>query len=168
MAVVIWDAIYFLLLLFGYLANQQSRVLKSHCVAPLSLVFVHIIGYALQEFNIGPEYVQNHLHNLGAVAIVPMSFIASITITLWGLRPWESRNEIAKKIILKYEIPLYSVSCLACIILEIMQVTVFRQKALAMGYSGDFDFIDSICYVLGFLIVVVNHYAHKKKLRSLT
>jgi hypothetical protein len=161
MALVIIDVVVAILIMWFLINTNRNAngMLKKYLIVPVILIWVHVVGNALQENNIGPEFVRGHLHDIGVAAMWCMlGLMYLLRIPISGALNYQSTITTVNSV-LKFTIPLHGVTTILCIGYKVSQVTLFRKEYIAKGYSGMLDVVDVAALILGFLIMVVNHFA---------
>ncbi|WP_028777558.1 hypothetical protein [Shimazuella kribbensis] len=166
MTVVIFDVVVaILVMLYLSKVNKSANgMVKKYLIVPVILIWVHLVGNALQENNIGPEFLQGHLHDLGVAAMwcmVVLRYFVHPSTTI----PYYQKAVATANSVLKLTVPLHGVTTLLCIGYKVSQVTVFREEHIAKGYSGMLDVADIAALCVGFLVMVVNHYLLRGSVR---
>lgn len=167
-----------------FIINSLSKgTLKQYLLVPLVLVWIHALGTYMQEFEIGPKWMQYHLSSFGdSTRLMPivmgiLIFKADLSISQWHVPPlpavWITNN------MLKWALPANITSTIAGVVMEIAQVTVLREIYIAIreiyiarGYSGSLDYGDILALLLGGIVVMISHFAfqgsvNRKKTRLL-
>lgn len=162
MAAIIADttlAIIVMLLVFLPMLVKTKGQLTGYMIVPVLLIWVHVIGNGMQETDNGPEWAQNHLHDLGVAtfALMQMQIYFGLRHRMSLYSPGYDAD--LPMMVMRFVIGSHLVGTLMCIGYKISQVTVFHEDTLAKGYSGQLDFGDISMFVLGFLIIVANHFA---------
>lgn len=141
-----------LVALFVWLACDEAGVtwLKGFFATPVALAAVHTVGDCMQTLNLGPEWVQNHLHNLGVCGLA----------TLLSLAGNKKRLSIKVIQVLMRRMSIVAVALtILAILYEILLVTTLKQSSVAKGYSGSLDWIDISAYLVGLALMLANHFA---------
>jgi hypothetical protein len=137
-----------------------ARAILRFFFVPTTLFGIHVYGNTMQELAIGPELLRNHLHNLG-VAGISMLFALMATLIIRSLplklAPHEWRDKTARKA-MDLTTRYWLVASALIVINEILEVTIWREDMIAKGYSGQFDWFDTLAYGIGALVIVANHY----------
>mgnify|MGYP001310674928 CR=1 FL=1 len=133
-------------------------------LVPCTLLWIHTIGNTLQELQLGPKWVQNHLHNLG---VANLTIGCAIVHAIIKVR-WNPNYEKSYK--LEVYLPWCTIwyhlaGTAICILEELRQITIAREEYIARGYSGNLDIGDMIAYGLGFIIMLINHFSLRNKIR---
>ena len=165
MIIVVSDivgAVLMMLLFFVLLRRKLEGQLNTYLIVPSMLIWVHVIGNGLQETEHGPKWVQDHLHDLG-VATFALSHVVTYLIVR-GKNPFLSGYDAAlPAIVMRFTVGAHAVGTLVCVAYKISQITLFREQTIAEGYSGQLDLGDTSMFLLGFLVVLVNHFAMRKQ-----
>lgn len=161
MAAVILDIILVMVIalyISVQLRQPKGKVVFQYLAFPLALVVIHEIGNTLQELEIGPEWAQYHLHNVGFTSVLALP-IASLAVWL-GEDDQQKKGASPEKAVRFVELlPFtFGATTVFCIALEVYMVTLNREAALRIGYSGALDIGDVVAYLIGFALVMVNHW----------
>lgn len=127
-------------------------------LVPAGLVWVHALGEYMQDNNLGPEWAQNHLHNIGSpgrlLGYIGLAFIfASV--------PGKNKNQFtlrAVELVMRATIIAWSLGVVGCVLFEIKEVLFFKERLIADGYSGELDVGDLLAYGVGLALVLPNHF----------
>lgn len=132
--------------------------LSSYFLVPVGLVWVHVLGEHMQDNNIGPEWVQNHLHNAGS----PGRLLGYVGLVLLFTSPTlASRNYARFRVVdltMKAVVVLWGLGTLGCVVFEIKEVLFFKERLIADGYSGELDLGDMLAYGIGLSLVLLNYF----------
>lgn len=157
----------FTLFLLAFYSWLSSPYLLGYMVVPILLIGVHVAGDAMQERHIGPDWIQNHLHNVGAVGTALNSVTLAILLIKQGSNQEIWRYRVADAIM--WLTPRYWVAgTLAAIGMELYIITFSREQMIAAGYSGRLDYADVSAYLMGLAIVLLNHHIMRPRIQEWT
>lgn len=143
---------------------KTDKSLGGYFVIPVVLLCVHVYGNTVQELELGPAWVRNHLHNVG---------VASLSLT-WG--SCLILRDIKRKRLAGYDKPhiiRHSLSTSFCYwlllatlgaIQEVLTVVIWGENARAAGYSGEIDWFDLSAYAIGSAIITLNYLWFKPRI----
>ena len=139
--------------------SKTSKSLASFFILPAILLGVHVYGNTVQELELGPEWIRNHLHNTGVAGI---SMIWAMFFTLLSMRPNArfTRNQMRIKTAryaMNMSLFYWIFSTCTGVAIEILTVTIWGEDSKAAGYSGELDWFDLSAYAVGLTIVVTNY-----------
>lgn len=147
-------------ILLLYFIGKINKLLTKYLVLPLLLMWLHVAGSTLQDSNLGPEWVQNHLHNLGAAATFMM-------FGLWRLNKLSdrymllnrmSRTRANTKALMVCTLQGWTVGVIVGCGIEVLMVTAGRANAVQQGYSGAMGWMDIGAYVISEVLILINYY----------
>jgi hypothetical protein len=146
---------------------KTSKSLTSYFVLPVTLLGVHVYGNTVQELELGPEWIRNHLHNTG---VAGLSLIVALFFVLleWKKRynHFESglrRVRVAQSA-MNHVLYYWTFSTVFGVGQEIVAVTIWGESSKAAGYSGKLDWFDLSAYAIGMLIVTLNYLRLKPRI----
>lgn len=158
---IFWGALWVMFVFFVFSKKTTSHAkathgqIRTYLIVPAVLVWVHVVGNLLQETGTGPEWVQNHLHDLG-VATFALAH-GHTYMTLRGRRMLNFGYDPHMARMIVWFVPVaHGVGTLLCVLYKVGQVTIWRERTIAQGYSGEFDFGDVTAFLIGFAIVMAN------------
>ncbi len=140
-----------------YLAIFSRRIVP-YLITPATLMWIHVIGNAMQEQNTGPEWARNHLHNLGVASCCMMAGSVLIPIARYRFRYAtyvQTCMAVAKGALTGLFLG-WSIGVVVCCIYEVLMVTSWRTQSLAQGYSGRLDWPDISAYFIGEALMLIN------------
>ncbi len=146
-----------ILLLFGVL--KINKKVLPYLTVPILLMWVHVAGSALQDNNIGPEWAQNHLHNLGAPASAMLFGLIGTqgSINSYIKRTGASIYRATTRALMLGVVKGWTLGVIACIGIEILMVTAMHDDTVRQGYSGATDWIDISAYLIGEALIIINY-----------
>lgn len=147
-----------ILLLLGVL--KLNRKVMPYLVVPTLLMWTHVGGSALQDNNIGPEWAQNHLHNLGAPASMMLFGVLGIrgAIDKYIRKTGASLSQATARVLMLGIVRGWTLGVIICIGIEIFMVTVVRDQTVQQGYSGAADWLDIAAYLIGEVLILINYF----------
>lgn len=146
---------------------QSNKSLTSYFVLPVALLGVHVYGNTVQELELGPEWIRNHLHNTGVAGLsMIVALIYALVEKQWryGHLPQAARRIKLARSAMNQVLWYWLISAGSGISLEIVTATIWDEGAKAAGYSGKLDWFDLSAYLVGALIVTLNHLWFKRRI----
>lgn len=141
-----------------YAAIKVNKHLIAYMTVPVLLVWLHVGGSVLQDRNIGPEWVQGHLHNIGAPVIVMFfAFCGMRGLIARHLKTGMSFRRAGSKAFMTCVLYGWIGGVVVGCLIEVADVTVSREENMAQGYSGQLDWGDLVSYGLSAAIMIFNH-----------
>lgn len=149
--------------------SLYCKSMMPYIVAPSVLIAAHLTGESFQHYQVGPAWVQGHLHNVGVVTTVAFVFVYCLAV--WRRRFRQSllalNTETIRRYLRRFMLIAYGGTILG-VLDEGLVVLANKQALMAEGYSGMVDIVDIIAYVIGLVVLVVNHrYMSHKVLKRL-
>ena len=137
--------------------------LRTYFIVPIALSALHLVGNEMQEREIGPEWIQDHLHNAG-IAAGSCSAVAIYLLARGQFKEeWKpGDNPLLAPMTIAFIPRWHGAVTLFLILLEVVQVVVNRDSMMARGYSGAVDVGDIVAYLIGFAVIVANHAALRR------
>lgn len=156
-------------LAFTWLIAVQppNKWIRIYYLLPLVLIWAYAAGELLQEFEKGPAWAQNHLHNLGAAFL-------GVFFTFWFLprlfqkysRTLPSQQAVTKAVV-NLTLWGWTGGVIACCAQEIAMVTLWRENTIANRYSGNVDWLDIAIYLISEALIILNYiYVGKLAIRK--
>ncbi len=154
------------IVLTAIIVAKTDRSLTSFFVVPLILLGVHVYGNTVQELQLGPEWIRNHLHNTG---VAGLSLIWSQTLSLSRMSSYRGLGYAQRRIktaqtAMNMSLYYWSFSTLTGFGIEILTVTIWGDDYKAKGYSGELDWFDLSAYAIGATIVTLNYLWFKPRI----
>ncbi len=145
--------------LVSALIRKTGKPLTPYFIAPMILLAVHVYGNTVQELELGPEWIRNHLHNTG---VAGLSLIFALGFALRDMKPDEqlSQNELCinwARYAMNQSWYYWLLASAFGVTQEIVTVAIWGEHAKAMGYSGKVDWFDLSAYAIGVIVVTANH-----------
>lgn len=138
------------------LTMKTSKLLASFFVLPLTLLGVHVYGNTVQELGLGPEWIRNHLHNMGVAGISIIGALFAL-LTMRTQRGYTRSHIETARYAMNMVLCYWLISSGVGVGIEILTVTIWGANVEAAGYSGKLDWFDLSAYAVGAIIVIANY-----------
>jgi hypothetical protein len=137
-----------------------NKLLLKYMSAPIALMWVHVAGSLLQDNNHGPEWVQNHMHNLGAAAMFMMFGLLRLNkmSDRYMRKTGRSSHYANTKAIMVCVLQGWTVGVIVGCGIEVLMITALRDSTIQQGYSGALDWFDISAYLVSEALIVLNYY----------
>jgi hypothetical protein len=135
---------------FMLLCRRQLAIL-TYLQVPLILFAIgNFVGEPIQRLHSGPQWLYDSLQDTGSATTAALfaTFLLARKPAGVLMLPWFT-----------------GIMTVVNILWEVQTVTVRLEYYLAQGYSGKFDWLDTIAYLIGFVIVLINHFLMRGHLR---
>lgn len=156
---VIFDCAGFLVVLglVTTIVSETDKSLARYFILPMILLCAHVYGNTVQELELGPEWIRNHLHNAGVAGM-------SLTVGLcFNLRDMKRDRRLGydtsqiMKITMSQTLYFWLAASVFGVLQEIVTVAIWGEESRRAGYSGELDWFDMSAYAIGAIIVTLNY-----------
>ena len=139
------------------IVSETDKSLARYFILPMILLCTHVYGNTVQELELGPEWIRNHLHNAGVAGM-------SLTVGLcFNLRDMKRDPRLGcdtpqiMKSTMNQTLYYWLAASAFGILQEIATVAIWGEESRRAGYSGKLDWFDMSAYAIGATIVTLNH-----------
>lgn len=138
---------------------RANKWVLVYLITPVALMWVHVVGNAMQEQGVGPLWARNHLHNLGVASCLMMVGLWFLPYMMrkymyasYRVQRMKQTDSVMTGVLLGW-----TLGTVVCAGYEILMITVWREKTLAEGYSGSLDWLDISAYAIAEAIMIINY-----------
>ncbi|HKX23706.1 MAG TPA: hypothetical protein VJM46_00565 [Candidatus Saccharimonadales bacterium] len=142
----------------GMNVSRANKLVIVYLIPPVVLMWVHVVGNAMQEQSVGPLWARNHLHNLGVAScmmLVGLWLVPYIMRRNAGLS-WSAWRIKQAGAVMTGVFAGWTLGTIVCGGYEVLMITIWREQTLAEGYSGSLDWIDMSAYAIAEAIMIIN------------
>src|SRR5687768_9392204 len=152
------------LVLVVLVVSKTDRSLATYYVLPLILLCVHVYGNTVQELELGPVWIRNHLHNVG---VAGLSLTVGPCFNLRDIKRDRQLGYSQRHIVnytMNFTLGYWFIATAFGFVQEIVTVTILDGLARRAGYSGKLDWFDLSSYAIGATIVTLNHLWFRRRI----
>jgi hypothetical protein len=151
-----------------YVFNSMfaGKKLGGYLVVPVIVTSTQFVGGVSQYYFIGPSLVRYSLQDVGWVANVGLGMALSGILLWWTLmRRSAPPQDAAARQFIRVLPWCCAIATLVTCFIEV-RLTLSPEKLVAQGYSGRLDVADLVAYILGFALILVNHWVMRARVLS--